>query len=130
MAEKFDWGEHCIEPVFLAGWDSHPGLDSAENYCRKIATAHYENFLIVNKFTPADMRQHIENIYAFSRYGDDLGDDAPFSNQQRMILLDAWESDLEEAARDDWSGNPRHPILVAIQHTSRSSQYRLSHIGN
>ena len=119
MGDKFDWGEHSIEPIFLAGWDSHPGIESAESFCTAIATSHYENFLVANKFTPANIRQHIENIYAFCRYGDDLGDEAPFSNQERLLLLDAWELDLEEAARDNWSGNPRHPILVAIQRTSK-----------
>ena len=61
----------------------------------------------------------IQNIYAFCRYGDDLGDEAPFSNNLRWKLLDCWEIDLNEAARDDWSGNPRHPILRAVQHTAK-----------
>ena len=109
MGDKFDWGEHSIEPIFLAGWDSHPGIESAESFCTAIASVNYENFLIANKFTPANIRQHIENIYAFCRYGDDLGDEAPFSNQERLLLLDAWELDLEEAARDDCDGASLQP---------------------
>ena len=26
---------------------------------------------------------------------------------------------MEEAAKDDWNGNPRHPILLAVAHTSK-----------
>ncbi len=119
MAEKFDWGEHSLEPIFLAGWDTKPDNEAAQEYCSLIARSHYENFIISNKFTPSEIRQHIENVYAFCRYGDDLGDEAPFPAEGRLALLEAWESDLAEAAKNDWSGNPRHPILRAIQITSR-----------
>jgi squalene synthase HpnC len=121
MGEKFTWGIHTIdgENIHLAGWDTHTDIDSAQQYCTAIAKAHYENFLITNYFTPKHIRQHIENIYAFCRYADDLGDEAPFEREGRIALLETWQSDLEEAAKDDWSGNPRHPILLAVAHTSK-----------
>ncbi|HIF45511.1 MAG TPA: squalene synthase HpnC [Candidatus Poseidoniales archaeon] len=119
MSEKFEWGDHCLEPIHLAGWGEHQSTTEAQAYCSSIANAHYENFIIVNKFTPKDIKQHIENIYAFCRYGDDLGDEAPFDTTGRMALLQAWEDDLEEAAKDGWSGSPAHPILKAIQITSK-----------
>lgn len=132
MGEKFDWGEHQVsdDKITLAGYDSHAGLEAAQNYCSLIARSHYENFLISNRFTPADKRQHIENIYAFCRYGDDLGDDAPFSNEIRWRLLDEWEADLARsfsgsdtgaggAVGENWSGTPRHPILTAVAHTAK-----------
>ena len=97
MGEKFAWGDHRLEPIHLAGWGLHQNLQDAEVYCSQIADAHYENFLIANKFTPPKIKQHIQNIYAFCRYGDDLGDEAPFDSQGRLTLLDAWEKDLEEA---------------------------------
>jgi len=126
MSEKFEWGDHSLEPVHLAGWGEHQTAVEAQAYCSKIANAHYENFIIVNKFTPKDIKQHIENIYAFCRYGDDLGDEAPFDAEGRLKLLQAWEDDLEEAAREEWNGNPRHPILKAIQITSR--KYNIPHL--
>ena len=126
MSEKFDFGKHQIDGegedatvIFLAGWDKYTSLDESQNYCEKITKSHYENFIVTNKFTPKEYVQDIQNIYAFCRYGDDLGDDAPFSNNLRWKLLDCWEIDLKEAARDDWSGNPRHPILRAVQHTAK-----------
>jgi len=122
MTKKFDFGAHIVEQgevVSLAGWGTHQSVESAYSYCKKISESHYENFVIVNKFTPAEHVQHIQNIYAFSRYGDDLGDDAPFDNETRWKLLDAWENDLSEAARNNWSGSPKHPILIAVQITAR-----------
>ena len=106
MGEKFDWGTHRIEgeDVHLAGWGTHPSLQEAEAYCTLVAGSHYENFLIANYFTPAEVRQHIENIYAFCRYGDDLGDDAPFDTEGRLTLLNAWQHDLESVAEGHWSG--------------------------
>ena len=121
MAEKFDWGQHRIEEdgVTLAGFNTYRTIEEAESYCTQIAKSHYENFIISNWFTPPEIRQHIENIYAFCRYGDDLGDDAPFPPEKRLLLLEEWESDLKRAADEDWSGQPQHPILLAVQKTAK-----------
>jgi phytoene/squalene synthetase len=121
MAEKIYWGEHSIgaDEIILAGYDTRKNIAEAESWCSEIADAHYENFVVTNWFTPDSMKQHIHNIYAFCRYGDDLGDDAPFDDEGRWNLLNAWEEDLERAAENDWTGEPRHPILLAIQRTAR-----------
>ena len=137
MGEKFEWGEHRVsdDEIILAGYDTRPTLDEAQAFCTQIAPSHYENFLIANKFTPPDKRQHIENIYAFCRFGDDLGDDSPHPDDVRWKLLDEWEADLartygfpdgvrktselsEGVEITPWSGTARHPILSAIAHTS------------
>ena len=44
----------------------------------------------------------------------------PFDSQGRLKLLDAWEKDLEEAHRGDWSGKPQHQFLIAVQHTAKT----------
>ena len=141
VGEKYEWGEHSVsdKEILLAGYGQHQTLSAAQAHCTDIARSHYENFIIANKFTPADKRQHIENIYAYCRYGDDLGDEAPFSDEIRWQLLDEWEDDLARAyglpkgkttpdelaeleangqAPVPWSGVPKHPILIAIAHTS------------
>jgi len=120
VSKKFEWGEHKItnDGVFLAGYDMHESLADAQKYCTKIAKSHYENFIISNWFTPTHIKQHIENIYAFCRYGDDLGDDAPFPPSERILLLEEWEDDLRRGFENEWSGNPRHPIIKAISHTA------------
>tara|TARA_B100000287_G_scaffold258827_1_gene243373 strand:- start:10950 stop:11921 length:972 start_codon:yes stop_codon:yes gene_type:complete len=124
---KFNWGTHEIksENVILAGYDTFNDLKSAQKYCTKIAKANYENFIISNWFTPKDIKQHIQNIYAFCRYGDDLGDDSPFPPSERLSLLNEWMDDLERAFHSEkkpWSGNPRHPILIAVSHTANIFQ--------
>ena len=137
MGEKIVWGEHLVsdDEIVLAGYDSLPTLAEAQAYCTQIANSHYENFLIANKFTPPEKRQHIENIYAYCRYGDDLGDDAPHPDEVRWRLLDEWEDDLarvygfpdgvrkisdlpEGVEIVPWSGTGRHPILRAVAETS------------
>lgn len=123
MSKKFDWGSHAIagDSVLLAGYDTHQDLDAAQAFCTKVAKRHYENFIISNWFTPKHIKQHIQNIYAFCRYGDDLGDDAPHSPEGRTALLNEWMDDLCRAYHSDeepWSGNPRHPILIAVKQTA------------
>ncbi|MBT6972288.1 MAG: squalene synthase HpnC [Euryarchaeota archaeon] len=122
MGEKFNWGEHHISPdgsVELAGYNLYRELGEAQSYCTLIAKSHYENFVISNWFTPKEIKQHIENIYAFCRYGDDLGDDSPFPPNQRLLLLQEWQDDLQRAAENEWTGPAKHPIHIAIQHTAK-----------
>ena len=120
---EFNWGTHTIKDgvVTLAGYGKFEDLESCQKYCTKIAKSNYENFIISNWFTPKEIKQHIQNIYAFCRYGDDLGDDAPFPPHERKLLLEEWMKDLERAFNSEsqpWEGEPRHPILRAVSHTA------------
>src|SRR5271165_6804959 len=68
-----------------------PSLIGAEEYCRRLARSHYENFSVASWFLPRRLRQHFFNIYAYCRISDDLGDevgDAAASLQ----LLNQWQS--------------------------------------
>ena len=47
-------------------------------------------------------------VYAFCRYTDDLGDEAP---GDRLQLLEEWDEELQRA----FGGHPRHAIAVALQ---------------
>tara|TARA_B100001113_G_C21065701_1_gene603288 strand:- start:10 stop:1014 length:1005 start_codon:yes stop_codon:yes gene_type:complete len=121
---KFNWGAHEINEgvVKLAGYGKFEDLESCQKYCKKIAKSNYENFIISNWFTPKEIKQHIQNIYAFCRYGDDLGDDAPFPPKERILLLNEWMDDLERgygSKNDPWNGSPRHPIIKAVSHTAK-----------
>jgi squalene synthase HpnC len=62
---------------------------------------------------PREKRKHVYATYGFCRHVDDLGDEA---GGNRSLLLDEWERDL----RLCYSGQPRHPILVALQNTIRT----------
>ena len=110
-----------------AGWDSlppeyaipaqAPTEAEAQEYCQRLARAHYENFSVASWFLPQRLRQHFFNVYAYCRISDDLGDevcDAAASLQ----LLDEWESELNSC----YQGSPRHPVFVALAETVRLFQ--------
>ena len=90
----------------IGGWTK----SEAQKYCRKLARSHYENFTVGSCLLPRDKRQHIYNIYAYSRTVDDLGDE---SEGDRIQLLNLWEEDLERC----YSSTPNHPVLLALQET-------------
>src|SRR5262252_3940375 len=108
----------------LAGWSqlppeyaipaAAPSLAEAEEYCRRLARTHYENFSVATWFLPQRLRQPFFNVYAYCRISDDLGDEVgdPAASLQ---LLDQWEAELDAC----YSGHPRHPVFVALAGTVR-----------
>jgi squalene synthase HpnC len=107
-----------------AGWDrlppeyaiplQAPTLVEAQQYCRRLARSHYENFSVASWFLPAHLRQHFFNVYAYCRISDDLGDEVgdPVAS---LRLLDQWEMELHAC----YAGSPRHPVFVALAETVR-----------
>lgn len=94
--------------------DCAPSLAEAQQYCVRLATSHYENFPVVTWFLPKDLHQHFYNVYAYCRISDDLGDEVG-DKQQSLMLLDQWERELAQC----YSGEPRHPVFVALRETVR-----------
>jgi len=106
----------------LAGWSQlpaeyaipsvAPSLADAQEYCRRLARTHYENFSVATWFLPQRLRQPFFNVYAYCRISDDLGDEVgdPLASLQ---LLDEWEAELDAC----YSGHPRHPVFVALAET-------------
>ena len=109
-------------PTPASGWsalpaeyaipDSPPSLAEAQEYCRRLARTHYENFSVASWFLPARLRQHFFNVYAYCRISDDLGDEVG-NPQASLQLLDQWEVELNAC----YQGNPRHPVFVALRET-------------
>ncbi len=91
-----------------------PSLEEARQYCARLAHSHYENFSVVTWFLPKRLHQHFYNIYAYCRISDDLGDEVG-DKQQSLLLLDEWEAELKQC----YSGEPRHPVFVALRDTVR-----------
>jgi squalene synthase HpnC len=91
-----------------------PSLKDAQQYCIRLATSQYENFPVVTWFLPKHLHQHFYNVYAYCRISDDLGDEVG-DKQQSLLLLDQWESELAQC----YSGQPRHPVFVALRETVR-----------
>jgi squalene synthase HpnC len=91
-----------------------PSLVEAQQYCARLAHSHYENFSVVTWFLPKRLHQHFYNVYAYCRISDDLGDEVG-DKQQSLALLDQWEAELGQC----YSGEPRHPVFVALRETVR-----------
>jgi squalene synthase HpnC len=91
-----------------------PSLAEAREYCRRLATSHYENFSVATWFLPKRLHQHFYAVYAYCRISDDLGDEVGDA-QASLRLLDAWEEELNAC----YNGHPRHPVFVALAETAR-----------
>jgi squalene synthase HpnC len=106
----------------LAGWSSlppeyaipsvAPSLAEAEEYCRRLARSHYENFSVATWFLPQRLRQPFCNVYSYCRISDDLGDEVG-NPAESLELLDQWERELDAC----YAGDPRHPVFVALADT-------------
>ena len=111
----------------LAGWaslppeyaipETAPAVAEAQEYCRRLARSHYENFSVASWFLPERLRQHFFNVYAYCRISDDLGDEVG-NAAESLQLLDAWESELNAC----YEGSPRHPVFVALAETVRNCE--------
>ena len=102
-------------PASYAIPDRVPSLLEAEEYCRRLARTHYENFSVATWFLPRSLRQHFFNIYAYCRISDDIGDEVGDPNAS-LRLLDQWETELNTC----YTGHPRHPVFVALSETVRT----------
>jgi squalene synthase HpnC len=91
-----------------------PSLADAQQYCARLARSHYENFPVVTWFLPKHLHQHFYNVYAYCRISDDLGDEVG-DKQVSLTLLDQWEEELGQC----YSGEPRHPVFIALRETVR-----------
>ena len=98
------------------------GLETAYRYCERIAREHYENFPVASVLLPAPMRPHIAAVYAFARRADDFADEPGPSPDERLRLLDDWDTRLGRgvptlsattASNDDL-------IFVAVENTIRT----------
>jgi squalene synthase HpnC len=94
-----------------------------------LAKATRENFPVAPGFLPREWRDDLMAVYGYARLVDDIGDGdlapggadarllgvSPADAEDRLLLLDAFEADLERV----FSGEPRHPLLRRLQPTVR-----------
>jgi squalene synthase HpnC len=91
-----------------------PSLKESQEYCRRLARTHYENFSVATWFLPKNLRQDFLNVYAYCRISDDLGDEVGDA-ATALTLLSEWQAELEAC----YAGTPRHPVFVALAETVR-----------
>ena len=103
---------------------SAPPMDvrQAQKYCKTLAERHYENFSIASFLVPASIRQDFYNIYAYSRWSDDLADEIG-NTAESLRLLDWWRMEL----RACFSGIAKHPVFIALKETIREHPLTLEH---
>jgi squalene synthase HpnC len=97
--------------------DHAPTLAEAQEYCRRLARSHYENFSVASWFLPERLQQDFCNVYAYCRISDDLGDEVGDPNSS-LQLLDQWEAELDAC----YAGSPRQPVFVALAETVRKCE--------
>jgi squalene synthase HpnC len=102
----------------LAVWGPNAGraatLAEAQTYCRRLATSHYENFVVVSWLLPRRLRQHFFNLYSYCRWADDLGDEVG-DTARSLDLLAWWRGELQRC----YAGEATHPVFVALGQTIR-----------
>jgi len=88
-------------------------IDSADAYCRLLATRHYENFAVASKIVPGRIRLDLMRFYGFCRTTDDLGDESG-SSEAALARLARWR---EETQAFFAGAAPVHPVLIALRET-------------
>jgi len=93
---------------------TRPSLADAQQWCKTLATTHYENFHVATFFLPAALKPHFHSIYAFCRTSDDLGDEVA-DIATATTLLSEWRGMLHQCFTHP--ERSRHPVFVALQPT-------------
>lgn len=88
-------------------------IAAAYRHCRRIATAHYENFTVGSWLLPRRVRKPLAAIYAFARIADDFADEGDRPAAERLEHLRAWEEQLEAC----YAGHASDPVFVALADT-------------
>jgi len=103
-----------------------PSIESAFNYCSKIALEHYENFPVGSWIVPRDKRKYVHAIYAFARIADDFADEKRYREEERLQLLGDWEKKLRSCVYE----NPENPVFIAIKETIRKFEIPVELLGD
>jgi squalene synthase HpnC len=89
-------------------------LGTAQQYTRRLALGHYENFSVLSVLLPRHLRQHFANVYAFCRTADDLGDEV----SDKFLALQ-YLARFKDFTRACYAGEARSPLFVALGETIR-----------
>ncbi|MFM9956874.1 MAG: squalene synthase HpnC [Phycisphaerales bacterium] len=105
------------------------GPGSAAEHVDRLARTHYENFPVLTRLVPRDLRADFGAVYAYCRTCDDLGDETgvgPEARLRSLELLAEWRRMLEgcvASASDEAAPAsvpaPTHPVFVALAKTIR-----------
>ena len=88
------------------------GPADAAAYTARVARTAGENFHVLSRLVPREMRADVANVYAYCRWADDLADEVP-GPARASALLAWWRDELRRC----FDGRPRHPVFVALRET-------------
>lgn len=103
-----------LRPSTIDSHNDTPDLANSRKECKRIATSHYENFLVASVLLPRPLRQPFFDVYAFCRTGDDLADESP----DTQTALDGI-ADYRVQIQRIYEGDPVSGIFVALAETIR-----------
>lgn len=87
----------------------------ARAYARSLASAGRENFAVLSRFVPRELKDDFAAIYAFCRWADDLSDEmgvGPEARPRALAMLNWWQGHLN----DCYAGRePSHPVFQVLQ---------------
>jgi squalene synthase HpnC len=86
----------------------------------RLAREHYENFPVISRLLPPELREPFAAVYAFARVTDDLGDEIAASPAARLAALEAWEAGFEAALAGRDGGAARDPVLAGAVRAIRA----------
>ena len=91
--------------------DSGGGMSvtQAREKATRLTRAHRENFSVLTRLVPADVRDDFAAVYAFCRTADDLGDEIGDPERARELLA-WWREEIDRA----WNGEPGHWVFIAL----------------
>jgi squalene synthase HpnC len=125
-ALKLDARKSVMELLPVVGPDASeftpPTAAEAVEYCRGLATSHYENFSVLTSLVPVGLRDDFAAVYAFCRWADDLGDETGSDEAARarsVELLEWWKRETVACFALEDEPPPRHPVFVALRETAR-----------
>lgn len=80
---------------------SEQEIQNAYLHCLQIVRTHYENFPVASLLLPPHLRQPIAVIYAFARSADDFADEGNHTPEQRIALLETYDTKLTHLQTTD-----------------------------
>ncbi|QDY79962.1 presqualene diphosphate synthase HpnD [Streptomyces qinzhouensis] len=88
-------------------------VQAAYSYCETVTGAQARNFAYGIRLLPADKRQAMSALYAFSRRVDDIGD-GPLGDAEKRERLEGTREVLDRVRRGAVSEDDTDPVAVAL----------------
>ncbi|MER5771251.1 presqualene diphosphate synthase HpnD [Streptomyces sp. NPDC001985] len=93
-------------------------VQAAYSYCEAVTGQQARNFAYGIRLLPAEKRQAMSALYAFSRRVDDIGDGV-LAPAEKLARLEATRGLLERVRREEVAEDDTDPVAVALADTAR-----------